>query len=84
MNESLVRHFRAIKALVEQGTYFFDYGNSFMKAVYDAGVREIAKEEDDKNGFIFPSYVEDIMGPELLITVTDLSAGYVSVVNMKI
>ena len=36
-----------------------------MKAVYDAGVREIAKEEDDKNGFIFPSYVEDIMGPEL-------------------
>ena len=65
VNESLVRHFRAIKALVEQGTYFFDYGNSFMKAVYDAGVREIAKEEDDKNGFIFPSYVEDIMGPEL-------------------
>ena len=65
VNESLVRHFRAIKALVEQGTYFFDYGNSFMKAVYDAGVREIAKEEDDKNGFIFPSYVEDIMGTEL-------------------
>ena len=65
VNESLVRHFRAIRALVEQGTYFFDYGNSFMKAVYDAGVREIAKEEDDKNGFIFPSYVEDIMGPEL-------------------
>ncbi len=66
VNESLVRHFRAIKALVEQGTYFFDYGNSFMKAVYDAGVREIAKEEDDKNGFIFPSYVEDIMGPRTL------------------
>ena len=65
VNESLARHFRAIKALVEQGTYFFDYGNSFMKAVYDTGVREIAKEEDDKNGFIFPSYVEDIMGPEL-------------------
>lgn len=65
VNESLARHFRAIKALVDQGTYFFDYGNSFMKAVYDTGVREIAKEEDDKNGFIFPSYVEDIMGPEL-------------------
>ena len=65
VDESLVRHFRAIKALVERGTYFFDYGNSFMKAIYDAGVREIAKEEDDKNGFIFPSYVEDIMGPQL-------------------
>lgn len=65
VDESLVRHFRAIKALVERGTYFFDYGNSFMKAIYDAGVREIAKEGDDKNGFIFPSYVEDIMGPQL-------------------
>ncbi|HCA98456.1 MAG TPA: urocanate hydratase, partial [Porphyromonadaceae bacterium] len=47
-------------------TYFFDYGNSFMKAVYDAGVKEISKNGiDDKEGFIFPSYVEDIMGPEL-------------------
>ena len=36
-----------------------------MKAVYDAGVSEIARDGDDKNGFIFPSYVEDIMGPEL-------------------
>lgn len=62
---SLERHFKAIKQLVGRGTYFFDYGNSFMKAVYDAGVREIAREGDDKNGFIFPSYVEDIMGPEL-------------------
>lgn len=65
VNQSLARHFQAIKALVERGTYFFDYGNSFMKAIYDSGVREIAKEGDDKNGFIFPSYVEDIMGPEL-------------------
>ena len=65
VNQSLARHFRAIKTLVERGTYFFDYGNSFMKAIYDSGVREIAKEGDDKNGFIFPSYVEDIMGPEL-------------------
>ena len=48
-----------------RGTYFFDYGNSFMKAVYDAGVTEIARNGSDKNGFIFPSYVEDIMGPEL-------------------
>ena len=36
-----------------------------MKAVYDAGVSEIARDGDDKNGFIFPSYVDDIMGPEL-------------------
>ncbi|WP_040212292.1 urocanate hydratase [Clostridium polynesiense] len=66
VDKTLVRHFNMIKILVERGTYFFDYGNSFMKAVYDAGVKEISKnKEDEKDGFIFPSYVEDIMGPEL-------------------
>ena len=65
VDATLKRHFLAIKELVGRGTYFFDYGNSFMKAVYDAGVTEIARNGSDKNGFIFPSYVEDIMGPEL-------------------
>ena len=38
----------------------------FMKAVFDAGVKEISKNGvDDKEGFIWPSYVEDILGPEL-------------------
>lgn len=63
---SLRRHFELIKVLVSRGTYFFDYGNSFMKAIYDAGVREISRNGvDEKDGFIWPSYVEDIMGPEL-------------------
>ena len=63
---SLRRHFEVIKKLVARGTYFFDYGNSFMKAIYDAGVREISRNGvDEKDGFIWPSYVEDIMGPEL-------------------
>ena len=66
VNASLRRHFDAICALKKKGTYFFDYGNSFMKAVYDAGVKEISKNgHDEKDGFIFPSYVEDIMGPML-------------------
>ena len=66
VDESLHRHFAAIKKLVSRGTYFFDYGNSFMKAVYDAGVKEISRNgTDEKDGFIWPSYVEDIMGPEL-------------------
>lgn len=66
VNRSLTIHFGLIKRLVERGTYFFDYGNSFMKAVYDAGVKEICKNKvDTKDGFIFPSYVEDIMGPLL-------------------
>ncbi len=63
---SLHRHFEVIKKLVARGTYFFDYGNSFMKAIYDAGVEEISRNgTDEKDGFIWPSYVEDIMGPEL-------------------
>ena len=66
VDASLQRHFAVIKKLVAHGTYFFDYGNSFMKAIYDAGVREISRNGvDEKDGFIWPSYVEDIMGPEL-------------------
>ena len=66
VNKSLIRHFELIKSLVERGTYFFDYGNSFMKAVFDAGAKEIARNGvDERDGFIFPSYVEDIMGPML-------------------
>jgi urocanate hydratase len=66
VDQSLFRHFEAVKRLAEQGTYFFDYGNSFLKAVFDAGVKEVSRNGiDDKEGFIFPSYVEDIMGPQL-------------------
>jgi urocanate hydratase len=66
VDETLRRHFNAISVLVARGTYFFDYGNSFMKAIYDAGVKEISRNGvDEKDGFIWPSYVEDIMGPKL-------------------
>ncbi|MBP2665363.1 MAG: urocanate hydratase [Firmicutes bacterium] len=66
VDRSLRRHFELIKKLHQRGTYFFDYGNSFLKAIYDAGVSEVSKNGiDEKDGFIFPSYVEDIMGPEL-------------------
>ncbi len=66
IDETLRRHYEAIKSLTSRGTYFFDYGNSFMKAIYDAGVKEISKNGiDEKDGFIWPSYVEDIMGPML-------------------
>ncbi len=66
VDQSLQRHYELIKTLVDQGIYFFDYGNSFMKAVFDAGVNEICKNgKDPIDGFIFPSYVEDIMGPVL-------------------
>lgn len=66
VDKSLAEHYRAVKALVDKGTYFFDYGNAFMRAVFDAGIKEIAKNGvDTSEGFIFPSYVEDIMGPML-------------------
>lgn len=66
VDASLRRHYELIKALTGRGTYFFDYGNAFMKAVFDAGVKEISRNGvDEKDGFIWPSYVEDIMGPEL-------------------
>ncbi len=66
VDRSLRRHYEVIKRLVEGGAYFFDNGNSFMKAIYDAGVKDISRNGiDEKDGFIWPSYVEDIMGPEL-------------------
>lgn len=66
VDNSLHRHFQVINKLVDQGTYFFDYGNSFMKAIYDSGVKAISRNGiNEKDGFIWPSYVEDIMGPEL-------------------
>src|SRR6056297_883055 len=66
VTRSLKKHFSLIRQLVDKGTYFFDYGNSFMKAVFDAGAKAIAKNgKDTSEGFLFPSYVEDIMGPML-------------------
>ena len=70
VNKSLIKHFHLIQELHKRGTYFFDYGNSFLKAVYDAGEKTICKNgEDDLDGFIFPSYVEDILGPQLFFKV---------------
>jgi urocanate hydratase len=64
VDASLRRHYRLIRTLVDRGVYFFDYGNSFLKAVFDAGIPEIARNgRDPRDGFIFPSYFEDIMGP---------------------
>ncbi|MBU1066074.1 urocanate hydratase, partial [bacterium] len=64
VDQSLERHYRVIKTLTERGSHFWDYGNSFMASVFNAGVNEIAHNKTDTSeGFIWPSYVEDIMGP---------------------
>ena len=64
VDRTLRHHYEMICKFSDRGTYFFDYGNSFLKAVYDAGVKSICKNgENDLDGFVFPSYVEDILGP---------------------
>jgi urocanate hydratase len=64
VDESLVRQFLLIRRMAERGTRFWDYGNSFLKAVFDAGAAEVAANgRDESDGFVFPSYVEHIMGP---------------------
>jgi len=66
VDKSLKRHIELVETLADRGTFFFDYGNAFLKAVFDAGVTKISKNGiDTKDGFIFPSYFEDIMGPHI-------------------
>lgn len=61
---SLRRQFELIRIMTGRGTHFWDYGNAFLKAVFDAGVVEVAANGvDTRGGFIYPSYVEHIMGP---------------------
>jgi len=59
VEETLKRHVNAVNTMAERGTYFFDYGNAFLKQAKDAGA-DICKED---GSFKYPSYVQDIMGP---------------------
>jgi urocanate hydratase len=59
VRKSLVRQVNAINKMVEQGMYFFDYGNAFLLESSRAGA-DIMKNETQ---FKYPSYVQDIMGP---------------------
>ncbi|HKK73699.1 MAG TPA: urocanate hydratase [Saprospiraceae bacterium] len=60
VQESLRRQARAIRKHTDQGTYFFDYGNAFLLEASRAGADVIAS---NGNGFRYPSYVQDILGP---------------------
>ncbi len=64
VDTSLRRQIGLIGQIARRGTHFWDYGNGFLKAVFEAGVREVAANgSDTKEGFVYPSYVEHIMGP---------------------
>lgn len=58
---TLRRHVAAINYLSARGMYFWDYGNAFLKEAALAGAMVTDPEKPGK--FIYPSYVEDIMGP---------------------
>ena len=60
VQESLRRHAAAVNALDTKGTYFWDYGNAFLLEASRAGADVMSP---DGEGFRYPSYVEDIMGP---------------------
>jgi urocanate hydratase len=60
VQESLLRHASIIKKHTDKGTYFFDYGNAFLLEASRAGAKILKENLED---FIYPSYVQDIMGP---------------------
>ncbi len=57
--ESLRRQVKAINTLTKRGMYFFDYGNAFLLESSRAGADIL----DGTGNFIYPSYIQDIMGP---------------------
>jgi urocanate hydratase len=59
VQDTLRRHATAINTMVDQGMYFWDYGNAFLLEASRAG----ADVMNDKGTFKYPSYVQDIMGP---------------------
>ena len=59
VRESLCRQVNAINIISEKGMYFWDYGNAFL---LEAKRAEASVTYAD-GSFIYPSYVQDIMGP---------------------
>lgn len=59
VQDSLKRQVKAINKLSERGMYFWDYGNAFLLEAGRAG----AEVFNNRGNFIYPSYVQDIMGP---------------------
>ncbi len=60
VKQSLIRQIKAINTLTAQGMYFFDYGNAFLLEAGRAGA-DVWKSE---GVFRYPSYVQDILGPQ--------------------
>ncbi|MEA1875997.1 MAG: urocanate hydratase [Bacteroidota bacterium] len=59
VQESLRRQVKVINSLVSKGMYFWDYGNAFLLEAGRAG----ADVFNVDGSYVYPSYVQDIMGP---------------------
>ncbi len=59
VQSSLLRHVDAVNKMAENGMHFWDYGNAFLLEASRAGADIV----DSDGAFLYPSYVEDIMGP---------------------
>lgn len=57
---TLRRHVVAIHQMTSLGMYFWDYGNAFLLEASRAGAENLLRSD---GSFVYPSYVEDIMGP---------------------
>jgi len=63
VEESLVRHVKAINTLADAGMFFWDYGNAFLLEAKRAGADVDSKDNSGSAiEFRYPSYVQDIMG----------------------
>ena len=66
VKETLREHHRLIEILRARGTYFFDYGNSLTTTLHEIGITEVcANGRDALDGFVYKSFVEAFIGPEL-------------------
>ena len=81
VKKSLIRHAKIIKKHTDKGTYFFDYGNAFLLEASRAGA-DIMKNNGVE--FIYPSYVQDIMGPMCFDYGFGLLDGFVLLVQKMI
>lgn len=61
VRKTLIRHVNAVNILAEQGMYFWDYGNAFLKEAGEASA-DIWKNREE-GLYKYQSYVQDILGP---------------------
>jgi urocanate hydratase len=60
VQSTLRRHVKAIHTMSANGMYFWDYGNAFLLEAGRAQAEDLKRAD---GSFVYPSYVEDIMGP---------------------